>query len=190
MSDSVRPHRWQPTRLPCPWDSPGKNTGVGCHFLLQCMKVKSESEVAQSCPTVCDPMDCSPPGSFVHGIFQARVLEWVAVAFSGIGKLKVEPWFTPGRENAPHSNYTLSVVCREKKLFFWTNSKDLNFQLNKRKGQVNNCATVLLMASLSNFNNKKKKKTINIIYIYITFYREIINFKSLWVKFNLNYLYV
>ena len=63
----MRPHRWQPTRLPCPWDSPGKNTGVGCHFLLQCMKVKSESEVPQSCPTLSDPMDCSLPGSSVHG---------------------------------------------------------------------------------------------------------------------------
>ena len=82
MSNSVRPQRWQPTRLPHPWDSPGKNTGVGCHFLLQCMKVKSESEVAQSCPTPSDPMDCSPPGSSVHGIFQARVLEWGAIAFS------------------------------------------------------------------------------------------------------------
>ena len=77
VSDSVRPHRQQPTRLPCPWDTPGKNTGVGCHFLLQCMKVKSESEVAQSCPTLHDPMDCSLPGSSIHGIFQARVLEWV-----------------------------------------------------------------------------------------------------------------
>jgi len=65
VSDSVWPHRWQPTRLPCPWDSPGKNTGVGCHFLLQCMKVKSESEVAQPCPTLLDPMDCSPPGSSI-----------------------------------------------------------------------------------------------------------------------------
>ena len=82
MSDSVRPHRRQPTRLPHPWDSPGKNTGVGCHFLLQCMKVKSEREVIQSCPTLSDPMDCSPPGSSVHGIFQARVLEWGAIAFS------------------------------------------------------------------------------------------------------------
>ena len=80
MSDSVRPHRWQPTRLPRPWDSPGKNTGVGCHFLLQCMKVKSEREVAQSCPTLRYPMDCSLPGSPVHGIFQARVLEWGAIA--------------------------------------------------------------------------------------------------------------
>ena len=65
---TLRPHRQQPTRLLCPWDSPGKNTGVGCHFLLQCMKVKSESEVAQSCLTLHDPMDCSPPGSSVHGI--------------------------------------------------------------------------------------------------------------------------
>ena len=67
MSDSVRPHKWQPTRLPRPWDSPGKNTGVGCHFLLQCMKVKSESEFTQSCPTLSDPMDCSLPGSSIHG---------------------------------------------------------------------------------------------------------------------------
>ena len=82
MSDPVWPHSRQPTRLPCPWDSPGKNTGVGCHFLLQCMQVKSESEVAQSCPTLSDPMDCSLPGPSVPGIFQARVLEWGAVAFS------------------------------------------------------------------------------------------------------------
>ena len=78
----MRPHRRQPTRLPRPWDSPGKNTGVGCHFLLQCVKVKSESEVAQVCPTLRDPMDCSPPGSSVHGIFQAGALEWGATAFS------------------------------------------------------------------------------------------------------------
>ena len=82
MSNSVQPHRWQPTRLPRPWDSPGKNTGVGCHFLLQYVKVKSESEVSQSCPTRSDPMDCSPPGSSIHGIFQARVLEWGAIFFS------------------------------------------------------------------------------------------------------------
>ena len=71
-----------PTGSAVPWDSPGKNTGVGCHFLLQCMKVRSESEVAQSCLTLCDPMDCSPPGSSIHGIFQATVLEWGAIAFS------------------------------------------------------------------------------------------------------------
>ena len=84
MSDSVQPHILQPIRLPRPCDSPGKNTGVGCHFLLQCMKVKSESEVAQSYPTLSDPMDSSPPGSSVHGIFQARVLEWGAIAFSAL----------------------------------------------------------------------------------------------------------
>ena len=88
MSDSVRPHRRQPTRLPSPWGSPGKNTGVGCHFLLQCMKVKSESEVAQSCRTLRDPMACSQPGSSLHGIFQARVLGWVAIAFSGSSNIK------------------------------------------------------------------------------------------------------
>ena len=128
MSNSARPHRRQPTRLPCPWDSPGKNTGVGCHFLLQCMKVKSESEDSQlyptqrphglqptrllrpwgfpgrstgvgchcllhpipaaaaeslqSCPTLCDPIDGSPPGSPVPGLLQARTLEWVTISFS------------------------------------------------------------------------------------------------------------
>ena len=102
MSDSVRPHRQQPTRLPCPWDSPGKNTGVGCHFPLQCMRVKSESEVTQSCPTLRNPMDRSPPGSSIHGIFQARVLEWGAIAFSHKGqeeaikvtKMRVNEWMT------------------------------------------------------------------------------------------------
>ena len=82
VSDSMWPCRWQPTRLPRPWDSPGKNTGVGCHFLLQCMKVKSQSEITQSCLTLSDPMDRSLPGSSIHKIFQARVLEWGAIAFS------------------------------------------------------------------------------------------------------------
>ena len=86
VSNSVRPHRRQPIRLPHSWDSPGKNIGVGCRFLLQCMKVKSESEVAQSCPTLSKPMEHSLPGSSVHGIFQARVLEWGANAFSAIGR--------------------------------------------------------------------------------------------------------
>ena len=89
MSDSVQPHRQQPTRLPRPWDSPGKNTGVGCHFLLQCMKVQSESEAAQSCLTLSDPMDCSLPGSSIHGIFQATVLESGAIAFSASKKHSV-----------------------------------------------------------------------------------------------------
>ena len=141
MSNSVQPHRRQPTRLPRPWDSLGKNTGVGCHFLLQCMKVKSESEAAQSCPTLatpwtaayqappsmgfsgqkywsgvplpspredyaaaaakslqscptlCDPIDGSPPGSPIPGILQARTLEWVAISFSNAWtwKVKVKP---------------------------------------------------------------------------------------------------
>ena len=77
--------------------SPGKNTGVGCHFLLQCMKVKSESEVAQSCLTLSDPMDCSPPGCSVHGIFQARVLEWgdtciIVYIFKNLGIVCLEKW--------------------------------------------------------------------------------------------------
>ena len=93
MSDSVQPHRWQPTRLPHPWDSPGKNTGVACHVLLQCMKVRSESEVAQSCLTLSDPTDCSPPGFSVHGIFQARVLQWGAIAFSDYeGNRATQKW--------------------------------------------------------------------------------------------------
>ena len=89
MSDSVQPRRWQPTRLLCPQASPGKNTGVGCHFLFQCIKVKSESEVIQSCPTLSDPMDYSLPGS-VHGILQARILEWVVISFSNAWKWKVK----------------------------------------------------------------------------------------------------
>ena len=92
----MQPHRWQPTRLPRPWDSPGKSTGMGCHFLLQCMK--SESEVTQPCPTLSDPMDCSLPGSSAHGIFQARVLEWGATAFSeelGLETDKAGPGLQP-----------------------------------------------------------------------------------------------
>ena len=96
VSNSVRPHRRQPTRLPRPWESPGKNTGVGCHFLLHCMKVKSEREVAQSCLTLRDPMDCSPPGPSVHGVFQARVLEWGAMAFSNLHLLQ------PGKKLYTH----------------------------------------------------------------------------------------
>ena len=86
--------------LPRPWNSPGKNAGVGCHFLLQCMKVKSESEVAQSCPTRSDPLDCSLPGFSAHGIFQARVLEWVAIAFPA-GKPRQPPKLTPASAT-PH----------------------------------------------------------------------------------------
>ena len=92
----VRPHRRQPTRLPRPWDSPGENTEVGCRFLLQCMKVKSESQVAQSCPTLSDPTDCSLPGSSVHGTFQARVLEWGAI---GLAKMFVQVFFNNIKKN-------------------------------------------------------------------------------------------
>ena len=98
MSDSVWPHRRQPTRLPCHWDSPGKNTGVGCHFLLQCMKVKSESEVVQSCLTLRDPMDCSLPGSSIHGIFQAKY--WSGLPFPSPGDLPdpgIEPAATAAK---------------------------------------------------------------------------------------------
>ena len=122
MSDSVRPHRRQPTSLPRPWDSPSKNTGVGCHFLLQCMKVKSESEVAQSCLTLGDPMDCSLPGSSVHGIFQARVLEWGALAFSinwckGLLMLsRTQILFFP-LCHRPWYGFTLRLVARWLQLF-------------------------------------------------------------------------
>ena len=108
MSDSVRPHRQQPTRLHRPWDSPVKNTGVGCHFLLQCMKVKCESEVVQSCPTLSDPMDCSPPGSSIHGIFQARVLEWGALAFS---QWHSEPLMLTHRVMRPYVGLFISPLC-------------------------------------------------------------------------------
>ena len=109
MSNSVRPHRRHPTRLPCPWDSLGKNTGVGCHFLLQCMKVKSESEVAQKCPTLSDPMDCSLPGSSVHGICQARVLEWVAIAFLHI--YTVEYYYVIRNELPSHEKTWRNLKC-------------------------------------------------------------------------------
>ena len=100
------PCRQQPTRLHRPWDSPGKNTGVGCHLLFQCMKVKSESEVAQSRPTPRDPMDCSPPASPFPGILQARVLEWGAIAFSG-------RLFTRGNKSGPFiSKISFTLVLK------------------------------------------------------------------------------
>ena len=120
----MRPHRRQPTRLPRPWDSPGKNTGVGCHFLLQCMKVKSESEVAQSCPPLRNPMDCSLPGSSIHGIFQARVLEWGAIAFSlgfleppnegsHLPERQSHPWGSDHSSQCAGCNLTFSAACRK-----------------------------------------------------------------------------
>ena len=117
VSDSVRPHRWQPTRLPCPWDSPGKNTGVGCHFLLQCMKAKSESQVAKSYPTLSDAMDCSLPGSSVHRIFQARVLEWGAIAFSKNGAH--EPIFKAEMRHG-HREHTYPIILSRFTEIPWT----------------------------------------------------------------------
>ena len=114
MSDSLQPHRRQPTRLPRPWEPLGKNIGVGCHFLLQCMKVKSESEVAQSCLTLSDPMDCSLPGSSIHGIFQARVLEWGAIAFST--KLVSPPYFL-----------SLSLFCLFLSLFSFMKTNEIKW---------------------------------------------------------------
>ena len=111
VSDSVRPHKRQPTRLPRPWDSPGKNTGVGCHFLLQCMKVKSESEVAQ-CPTLSDPMDFSLPGSSVHVIFQAGVLECGAIALSGAKVYRVAKSRTRLKRLSTHARGKKRMTAR------------------------------------------------------------------------------
>ena len=133
MSDSVRPHRRQSTRLPHPWDSPGKNTGVGCHFLLQCMKVKSESEVAQSCPALSDPMDCSLPGSSIHGIFQARVLEWGAIAFSSI----VQYIFT-SRYSMNEAGQRLIEFCQENALVI----ANTLFQQHKRRLYITRWSTL------------------------------------------------
>ena len=123
VPNSVRPHRRQPTRLPRPWDSPGKTTGVGCHFLLQCRKVKSESEVAQSCPILHDPMDCSPPGSSAHGIFQARVLEWGAIAFSNT-------------HSYTHTNIT-KVFQRKESTRDWLDEQKKPKMILKIKNRVN-----------------------------------------------------
>ena len=150
MSHSVRPRRRQPARLPHPWDSPGKNTGVGCHFLLQCMKVKSESEVAQLCPTHSDPTDCSPPGPSVHGIFQARVLEWGAIAFSWGPSTQIANSAQPDSSCAcPTTDSKLFVLCclpqpqhsknsiqwstvQEAYKMFWINDLKVKGVLNKQ----------------------------------------------------------
>jgi len=113
----VWPQRRQPTRLPCPWDSPGKNTGVGCHFLLQCMKVKSESEAAQSCLTLSDPMDCSLPGSSIHGIFQARVLEWGAIGF--LSANKIDNYNGGGKGEKIQKNLQNKSKSKNNKGFSW-----------------------------------------------------------------------
>ena len=115
----MRPHGWQPTRLPCPWDSPGKNTGVGCQFLLQCMKVKSESEVAQSCPALRDPMDHSPPDSSIHGIFQARVLECGAIVFSRPNPSEAENLIPDNSNWTKGQNVTSSLLRANPGAYMW-----------------------------------------------------------------------
>ena len=122
------PHRRQPSRLPRPWDSPGKNTGVGCHFLLQCMKVKSESEVAQLCPTLRDPMDCSLPGSSIHGIFQARVLEWGAIAFSVIACLTVCNVYGGNHNEKLVTTWVTLMTCRTLPLWPSTDTQKVTVQ--------------------------------------------------------------
>ena len=129
MSDSVWPHRRQPTRLPRLWDSLGKNTGVGCHFLIQCMKVKSESEVAQSCPSLSIPMDCSLPGSSIHGIFQARVLEWGAIAHGLFILL-------------PILFHEALLSCMDHSILFWIYS--VYFMFHSLRQNKNSCKLILI----------------------------------------------
>ena len=117
VSNSVQPHGLQPTGVLHPWDSPGKNTGVGCHFLLQCIKVESESEVAQSCLTLSNPVDCSLLGSSIHGIFWATVLEWGAIAFSQIDT-EMGNSFWKGSQLHLYSNYYPLTSLPQN--FIWT----------------------------------------------------------------------
>ena len=146
MSDSVWPQRWQPTRLPHPWDSPGKNTGVGCHFLLQCMNVKSEREVAQSYVTVSDPMDCSLPGSSIHGIFQARVMEWVAIAFSND---------QPRQHIKKQRHYFANKGCYSQNYSF-SSSHVWMWQLDHKEGWVpkNWCFKIVVLKTLESLEQK------------------------------------
>ena len=139
MSNSVWPHRQQHTRLPCPWDSPGKNTGVGCHFLLQCMKVKSESEVTQSCPTPSDPLDCSPPGFSVHGIFQARVLEWGAIGRTITGLISSGPLhrrLKEDRQNVDGQNHLISIEMKRQRTDLGCQKHKLGIRLLKLHKQL------------------------------------------------------
>ena len=158
MSDSVRPHRWQPTRLRRPWDSAGENTGVGCHFLLQCMKVKSESEVAQWCPTLSDPMDYSLPASCIHGIFQARVLEWGTITFSKVylSRLNLDAVlkYFQVMPNLPRNSLMRGVLCYRRVSERYPASEcsiklqyHLDFILNVKSLQSRMCSSGLWLAS-------------------------------------------
>ena len=138
MSDSVRPHRWQPIRLCRPWDSPGKNAGVGCHFLLQCVKVKSESEVTQSCLTLSDPMDCSLVASSIHGIFQARVLEWGAIVFSrlliyykGYQRIQIKRRWRDTQGRIPSKGASVLVGSGTQHRVTWKHSGSPRYSLSK-----------------------------------------------------------
>ena len=137
MPNMVRLHRWQPTRLCRPWDSPGKNTGVGCHFLLQCMKVKSESEFTQSCPTLSNPMDCSVPGSSIHGIFQARVLEWGAIAIQCFFAALPVIWNLGLLHMSVEAKWHAQIKERKKERFITCSSKENTRDLPQSKtGEV------------------------------------------------------
>ena len=158
MSDSVWPHIRQPTRLPYPWDSPGKNTGVGCHFLLQCMKVETENwkwscSVVQ---TLSDPMDCNLPGSSVHGIFQARVLKWGAIVFSILTYYKVQIniescvfkkhiWSSAlGLENRPFLCFKMTPWIFQERIRYSVPMDDFSsfcFIFNSQSAQVHNPGT-------------------------------------------------
>ena len=160
---TLQPHRWQPTRLPCPWDSPGKNTGVGCHFLLQRMKVKSKSKVVRSCLTLHDPMDCSLTGSSIHGIFQARVLEWGAIAFSTTSALQEYKWSPTGchfsfalifiycSTDLFHCSCIRPVSQIKGKILKYQNLNQVVYEMNNTHNQVSNWEIHILLISRKPF---------------------------------------
>ena len=164
MSDSVRPHIQQSTRLLCPWDSPGKNTGVGCHFLLQCVKVKSQREVAQSCLTPSNPMDCSPTGSSVHGIFQARVLEWGAIAFSrGKTHFNAKPFRL--NVNLKVKQIKCFIHHENVNVLFFSISNDIVSNIHSKKGQNDLKSKIHLLSrnfsTIPSKNNKSSSRKIS-----------------------------
>ena len=158
MFNSVWPQRRQPTRLPHPWDTPDKNTGVGCHFLLQCMKVKSESEAAQLCLTLSDPTDCSPPGSSAHGIFQARVLEWGAIAFS-TGTLEAHQIWLPQTFFSVQSHWCSAFFMDSMYLNVWWD-QELKSWINRWKGGPRSAC--YLLSEPSNGKTRRNAKAIRL----------------------------